>query len=114
MHSSNLINIIVIIFIAIGITVPIVSYFKTETVNIEVYDVELVHNVSSDTEGHTRTTQYYLVQTDKGLLQIEINGILSNPVAVGQLKQLGKHRVVTRGYNIPFLGEYPRIVSVIE
>ena len=88
------------------------QYTHEETVTATVCSITVQQQVSGDKDGFL-TLYKYIVSTDKGVMQIQPNGIMSS-TAFGQLKEGRTYRLHTRGFSFPLFGMYPYIVDAKE
>lgn len=102
-----------IVIVSVGVS-TYVQYTKEETVTATVQSITTQQNVSGGgKDGGVSTSYTYLVDTDKGTMQIQPDGIMSS-TAFGQLKEGKTYRLHTRGFSFPLFGMYPYIVDAKE
>lgn len=88
------------------------SYNHVEEIDhVAVMELKTQQKVSG-TDGDITTSYQYLVLTDKGTFQISPQGIYSASHCWGKVKEGDTINIVTRGFQLDYVGCYRFIVNV--
>lgn len=109
MRQYNFVLGMIVVFIISSVIITGIQYSKEDTVVATVKSITIQQNISG-ADGNVGTSYVYLIGTDKGIMQIEPDGVMSSKV-FGQLKEGNTYRLHTRGYSFPLVGFYPYIVD---
>lgn len=96
---------IIILFVCVTLLLYINGCNCSNTVECTVYSIEKIQDIR---EKHTEI--YWLVSTDKGTYSIQSSGMWAHPELLGKIKVDSTYIFTVEGFNVPFLGEYPRII----
>lgn len=105
-------NVLILSLVVLCIGGLAAQYTKESHETAKVYSVVEQQEVSGNKDGFN-THYEYLVNTDKGTMRISPSGVYASS-AFGTLKEGKEYEFFLRGYNIPFLGMYPNIITARE
>jgi len=87
-------------------------YQKVDHVTAKVVNITQQQNVSGD-KDHFSTTYTYIVSTDKGVFNIQPDGLFASS-AFGTLEKGKTYRFEVRGGRSDFMGIFPYIIKADE
>lgn len=104
---------ILLVGIAIAISFGLAaSWLHVEEIDhVAVMELKTQQKVSG-TDGDITTSYQYLVLTDKGVFEISPQGIYSASHCWGKVKEGDTINIVTRGFQLDYIGCYRFIVDV--
>lgn len=108
-------SILWILFIVLVFGLLAAHYTHEEKATVVVRKVDMQQVVSGGGDSSVSTSYHFMVYTDNGIYEVNQSGLLfARPELVGRIHEGDTLTITSRGYNLPQISTYRKIIEIYQ